>query len=154
MSGSHSKTKPLWEDKFHAPRLAPLLGELNRQQLNWAEHIRATLNQIPGIEEHLKWEGVAWRWSLSFVNVETRRAVCYLVPQPVRPKLVIPLPLDLLSTIESSSVPKWLREGIFQSPLVGRMRWTTWELSSKTQIEALLELVMTGIPAATGSRTT
>ena len=148
MSGSHSKSKPLWEDKFHVPRLEALLGELSRQQLTWAEHIRTTLGQVPGMEEQLKWEGVAWRWSLSFVNGETNRALCYLVPQPGHPKLVVLLPLDLLSTIESSSVPKWLREGVFQSPLVGRMRWTTWELSSKSQIDELLELVLMQVPAA------
>lgn len=153
MSGTHSKSKPLWADKFHVPRLESLLGQLSRQQLTWAEHVRTTLRQVPGIEEHLKWEGVAWRWSLSYVNTETNRAMCYLVPQPVHPKLVVPLPLELLSTIESSSVPKWLREGVFQAPLVGRIRWTTWEFSSKAQIDELLDLVLMQVPSAAVSRT-
>ena len=152
MSGSQTKSKSLWEDKFHAPRLEALLGELNRQQLAWTEHIRSSMSQLPGTQEHLKWEGIAWRWSLSFTCSESPRALCYLVPQPAHPKLVVPLALDLLSTIESSSVPKWLREGIFQSPLVGQIRWTTWELASKSQIDELLELVMMRFPAAESSR--
>ena len=148
MSSAAAKSKSLWEDRFHAPSLDSLLAELNRQHLSWAEHIRHFMSELPGVSEHLAWEGVAWRWALSYrTRAAGERALCYFVPQPAHPKLVIPLPLDLLATIDATTVPKWVREGVLQAPLVARNRWTQWELSSKSQIDELLGLATLRLPA-------
>jgi hypothetical protein len=141
-----------WEDKYRKPSTPGLIGEVARPLQTVLEFARERLARLDGVHESLEWQGFPWRWSLVFRRARGapgERALAYLVPQPARPLLVVPVPAEALERMERKKIARPVRDLVHLSPAVGPVRWCQFELSSKTFAEEVLELVrMLHAPAA------
>jgi hypothetical protein len=133
-----------WEDKYRKPEAADLLGDIAKAVLPAFEFARARLAGLAGVSESLEWQGFPWRWSLVYRRARGapgERALAYLVPQPARPLLVVPVPASAIEGMERRRIARAVRDLVHLSPEVGPVRWSQFEVSSKTFAEEVLELV-------------
>lgn len=137
-----------WEDRYRTPSLPDLVRGMDAQARDLFQMMRQHLGALPGVREQLGWEGIPWRWSLSYHLPGTAAVFAYLVPQPAKPLLGLPLAAGVLETVLGGRLSKPVREAILLAPAVGSVRWTQWELASKTQIEELAALVRSAHGAA------
>lgn len=129
-----------WDDRYRAPTAERLVAGVEAGHRELVVLLRRELAGLPGVREQIGWEGIPWRWSLGYRAPGVARALAYLVPQPDRPLLVLPLPETVIEALTRAKISRPTRERILLSPAVGDARWTQWELSSKMQAEELLIL--------------
>jgi hypothetical protein len=133
-----------WEDKYRRPETTDLIGEVAKPLLPVLEFARERLSGLAGVSESMEWQGFPWRWSLVYRRARGapgERALAYLVPQPSRPLLVVPVPADAMEAMERKRVSRPVRDLVHLSPLVGPVRWTQFELASKTFADEVMDLV-------------
>jgi len=136
------KARLAWEDRFRAPTWDELRGASNKQLAALLEHARERLLRLAGAREQLAWHGIPWRWSLAVrVPADPDRPIAFLVPQPNHPRLAVPLSNEVLASIVTARLAKPTREAIVHAPLVGGVRWPSWELANRTQFAELLSLI-------------
>jgi hypothetical protein len=136
------KSRLAWEDRFRTPSLSDLRGHYNKQQSALLDAARDRLLEFPGISEELTWQGLPWRWTLTYrCAAEPARVWAYLVPDPERPVLSMPLTSSTISALPMHRLKKHVKDGVTQSRLVNGVFWATWELTSKPQLAEVLELV-------------
>lgn len=147
-----AKPRSLWEDRFGRPTIDDLLDGCPRTVLPLVEHARTKLAAVKGVAEQLAWQGIPWRWTLTYGHIDdTERAYAYLVPDPSKPRLVVPFPVKTLSEISLKKFSKPTREAILHATVVGTVSWCQWEFVSKSlseEILALAELKMSVIASA------
>lgn len=134
------KPRSCWEDRFRAPSVSELRGLLSKQHVQLFDAAREALLALGGVSESIEWRGVPWRWTLAF-QVEPARPLAYLVPQPARPRLAVPVTDDVVASLAARRVSRPIRDAIVFAPRVGEVLWPSWELLGRTQIDELLELV-------------
>lgn len=148
-----AKPRSLWEDRFGRPSIDDLLDGCPRSILTIIEHARAKLSHAKGVSEQLAWQGIPWRWTLTYCHVDdTERAFAYLVPDPAKPRLVVPFPIRTLGEISLKKFSKVTRDAIVHATVVGSVSWCQWEIQTKAgtdEIVALAELKMTALMHAT-----
>jgi hypothetical protein len=133
-----------WEDKYRKPSAPGLIGEVAKPLQTVLEFARERLARLDGVSESLEWQGFPWRWSLVFRRARGapgERALAYLVPQPSRPLLVVPVPGELIERMERKRIARPVRDLVHLSPAVGPVRWCQFELSSRTFADEVMELV-------------
>lgn len=141
MGYSPKRTRLAWEDRFRTPSVADLREHYNKQLGNLLDAAREELRSSPGVSEELSWQGLPWRWTIIYRSAGAGgRPFAYLVPDPVRPKLAIPLSGELVASLPLNRLKKHVRDGVQQARNVAGVLWATWELSSKTQLAEILEL--------------
>jgi hypothetical protein len=69
-------------------------------------------------------------------------ALAYLVPEPGRPQICIPLDYNALERVTPRRLSRAVRDGIIFAAEIGGRRWASWQVQSETQIDELLLLVM------------
>lgn len=134
---SINKPRAAWEDRFRRPTVDELLSGLNKQLLGLADAWRERMAEA-GLREELSWQGIPFRWTLVYRS-EARpdRAVAYLVPQPVKAYLSIPIASDAVSRLPMRRLSKAVRDSLGAASLVNGQYWAQWELTSKAQLEEL-----------------
>ena len=141
-----AKPRSLWEDRFGRPTVDDLLDGCPRTVLPLIEHARTKLSHAKGVSEQLAWQGIPWRWTLTYRHVDdAERAYAYLVPDPSKPRLVVPFPIRVLGEMSLRKFSKTTREAILHATVVGSVSWCQWELLTKATTEevvALAELKM------------
>ncbi|TVQ62375.1 MAG: hypothetical protein EA378_05515 [Phycisphaerales bacterium] len=147
--------RSIWSDRFREPSTEELLLGLPKADAEPFHMTRSGLLAIDRCEERLGWEGIPWRWCLSYriVPPEPEGGVtpgapqpspppfAYLVPEPAQPKLCVPLPTEIIAALKPRQVAKTVREGILASSPVDGVFWPTWHLQTKTGAEELLALI-------------
>lgn len=134
--------RPAWEDRFHKPTFDELCKGLTKQTIELIAAARDRLRQVPGVTEELSWEGLPWRWTLLYrMPGGNGRAWAYLVPDPAKPLIALPLTRDMLSSIPLHRVKKHVKDGVSQARLVNGVHWATWEITGKTQLAEVMQLV-------------
>lgn len=133
------KPRSCWEDRYRQPALPELVGLLSKQHASLLEAARDALVALEGVSESIEWRGTPWRWTLSY-QLDPGRPVAFLVPQPARPRMAIPLSDDLAAALTSRKFSKPVRDAVVFAPRVGEVLWPAWELQSRTQIDELIEL--------------
>jgi hypothetical protein len=68
------------------------------------------------------------------------RPWAYLVPQPGRPVLALPITEEVAASMSDRKFSRAVRDSVALAPLINGVRWTQWELTSRTQGEELLAL--------------
>lgn len=134
-----TKSRCLWEDRFSKPTIDALLAEIPRPAGSLIEAFRASLLAEATFTEGLSWQGIPWRWSLTYS--EGRRLIAYIVPNPVKPGVCVPIPAGLLGALPPRKLSKAIREAVASSPTVGGTAWAQFDLTSKTLADELLLLV-------------
>lgn len=138
---SHAKSRPSWGDRFRAPDAESLVESLPRHQVPAFEHARERLRSVGGVRETLGWHGV-WNWSFAFRhNGDSDPAVAYLVPDPSRPRLCVTFPDDRIGELPVKKLSKAVRDTLAHAPTVDGVRWPTWEIHSKAQVDEILALM-------------
>src|SRR4051812_49978291 len=123
-----------WQERFERPGLDDLLDGLLRQHYHLIAAARDALLSLDGIQETILWQGVAWRWTLTYAVGPDPRPWAYIVPQPGKPSLALPIQTDLLPAFPTAKLSRPVRESIQLASRVGDACWPQWELTSKTQL--------------------
>jgi hypothetical protein len=133
------KPRSCWEDRYRTPTVRELRDLLSRQHCQLLDAAREALLTMDGVIESIEWRGIPWRWTMAFHREAS--AVAYLVPQPARPRIGVPLSDELVQALSLKRLSKSVRDAITFAPRVGEMLWPAWDLTSRTQIDELLGLV-------------
>lgn len=135
------KPRVPWEDRFQHPKLDELLGEFSKQQSGLIEQAREALLGLGGVKESITWLGIPWRWTLAYDLDGGGKPWAYIVPQPGKPLLALPMSGEAVAALPMRRLPKFIRDVVVFSPKVGGVHWMQWELTSRTQVEELIGLV-------------
>ncbi|MBX3375709.1 MAG: hypothetical protein KF678_01745 [Phycisphaeraceae bacterium] len=136
------KAKNAWEERFETPRLEALLAVYSKTQAGLIEQARSAILAMDGATESITWLGIPWRWTLAYgARGSSDRPIVYLVPQPGKPLLALPMSGDVVSLLPVRRLPKYIRDVIAFSPKVAGVHWMQWELTGRTQVDELVGLV-------------
>lgn len=133
------RTRSCWEDRYRTPTVRELLELLTRQHAQLVEHARDQAITLEGVREVIEWRGVPWRWTLAYY-VETSPLV-FLVPQPNRPRIALPLGDELARSLPLKRASKVVRDAITFAPRVGGVLWPAWDLTTRALTEEIAGLV-------------
>lgn len=136
---SVNKPRAAWEDRFRTPTAEELLGALGKQLSSLTIAVRDRMTSLTGCHEELTWHGIPWRWTFVYRS-EARpdRAVSYLVPQPSKPFLVLPISQDAIGKIPLRKLSRPVRDSLGAASLINGFYWAQWDLQSRAQLDELL----------------
>lgn len=135
------KDRLAWEDRFRTPTLEQLRAPLNKQLQGAFDAARDRLLEFEGLSESILWRGIPWRWTVAFTSQDDREGWAYLVPQPARPYLVLPVAIETLSKLPVRRLSKFVREGILHAACVAGVYWPQWDIQTKGQVEDVFTVV-------------
>jgi hypothetical protein len=144
MLRSLSKPKMAWENRFKVPTLQDLRAGYNRQLGGLVDMVREQLFAIPGVREEVAWHGIPWRWSLAFrcpLCPAPEPALVFLIPQPAKPQLCVPLPEALITILPARQPSRGIREAVVGAFRVNGFYWAQWDLANKPQTAEILDVV-------------
>lgn len=141
MASIEFKHKSPWENKFRNPTLAELKAVYLKPVQQLFEESREALMAFAEFKEELAWLGVPWRWSLVYRLPGESLSSAYLVPQPLKPRIAVPVEMDFVLSAPTRKLSKFIREGLVHCPEVGGYKWATWELLAKSQLEEVIEFM-------------
>jgi hypothetical protein len=97
---------------------------------------------VQNVRESVQWLATPWRWTLVYsCELDPTRALTYLVPDPAKPQVCVPLTTAMMQAIPLRRLKKNIREGIIYSKVVAGTFWPTWDLTSRTAGEDVLDLI-------------
>jgi hypothetical protein len=129
-----------WEDRFGAPSADALVAGVGAEhQANTSAARLALLAAGAGLEE-TAWYGPPWCWALAYRAAKDDRPWAYLIPRPDRPRIALPLGIELLTGLSIRRLSKYVREGLAAAPQVEGVIWAEWDLLSEPQTEELLSI--------------
>ncbi len=135
------KPKSFWENKFRAPTLAELKSQYPKPIQQLLDEAREALVNFGDYKEDLAWLGVPWRWSLVYKQAGEPLAAAYLVPQPIKPRVAIPVEMEFVLAAPTRKLSKFIREGLVHCPEVGGIRWASWELLARSQMDEIIDFM-------------
>ncbi|MBL0927772.1 MAG: hypothetical protein IBJ11_08985 [Phycisphaerales bacterium] len=142
MGYAAKKTRPAWEDRFARPSADLLLEDCGKTKGKLLETAVERLRGMERVEEQLSWQGLPWRWTLTFTAPsDPTRAFAYVVPDPEKPKIALPLTTEMIAAMPLRRLTKYVRDGVEGARWVGSVAWATWEIESKGQLDEILDLV-------------
>jgi hypothetical protein len=134
-----TKSRSLWEDRFARPSIAALLAEIPKPAATLIEGFRDAVVSDGTLTESLAWQGIPWRWALTYTDGP--RTAAYVVPNPAKPGVCVPVPAGILATLPPRKLSKAVREAIGNAPTVAAVNWTQFDLTSKTLADELVLLL-------------
>jgi len=135
-----SKSRKAWEDRFSTPSAASLIKSIDEPVFPAAEYARVKLLAVEGLREDVVWQGV-WKWTLTYTHsADSDRGWIFLIPDPSRFRLSMPMSVDLIQELPLKKLSKFSRDALVHAPVVGRTRWPSWDVQTKTQVDDCLEL--------------
>jgi hypothetical protein len=134
------KPRSAWTDRFQTPSARALETDLPEPHLAVVRAVRSGFQGLDDVVESIEWTGIPMRWSFVYRLKGQNRALAYLVPDPSKPTLVLPLTYDDIEAILKRTSPKFIREGIVHATEVDRVRWAQWPLTSLSQVKELTRL--------------
>lgn len=136
-----SKHRQCWADRFETPEWPELLDQMPKAASSLLEYAHAKLGAIEALREEISWQGV-WCWTLVFrQGGEGGRGLAYLVPDPARPRVCIPVPNALIPGLPIKKLSKFVRDGLLHAPAVDAVRWACWHVQSRSQVDELMALL-------------
>ncbi len=134
-------SRAAWLDQFTTPTDAMLVSGVSGEMGTALVEIREKLKAVEGVKERIDWQGVPWRWT--FVYSRTQAELdpwAYLVPDPTRALIVVPLSLPMLEALPMRKLSRTIREGIARATGVGGLFWAEWELGTGTSVSDIVDL--------------
>jgi hypothetical protein len=140
MPGSRRTSSP-WEDRFRTPTPADLRAAITRSAHAAVELAAETLTSREAVRESVQWRGV-WNWTLVYShNGDPEPAWAYIIPDPGRPRLCIPVAEETVSDLPVKRLARTVRDGVSHAPAVNGVRWPVWDILTKAQVEEVLSLL-------------
>jgi len=138
--------KPLsripWEDQFRTPTLADLRSHYSNQLGLLVDSARGRLLEFDEVRENIEWMGLPWRWTLVYrCPHDPTQAWAYIIPHRDKPIIATPLSHEMVGALPTSRLRKFIREGLDHSHDVAGTCWVAWEVTNKTHLELVLELL-------------
>lgn len=130
----------IWTDRFVQPSLEDLLGELGKPERTLVDRLFAKTEPLGVDRRTVKWQGIPWRWTIQ-MSRRNEPPMMFLIPQPDRPQLAVPLNATDLDRIPMRKLSKAVREGILGARAVASTLWPEWDLTSNTQLDELMTLI-------------
>lgn len=131
-----------WEDRYEVPTLDDLLAHLPRPLAQLALQARGAMLSLGSLQDAIVWQGVAWKWTITLMpEGETSRPWAYIIPQPARPLVSVPLTAEIIAGLPARKLSKAVRDGIQSASCVGDACWPLWELTTKQQLEDIMVVV-------------
>ncbi len=131
-----------WEDRFKTPSTQALCDGMEPQFSGLFDAAREKLRGCSGMAEGLSWEGLPWRWTLTYrLPTDNGRAWAYLVPDPIKPQIALPIPIAMVAALPMHRFKRHVKDGVLLGRMVDGVYWATWEITSKPQLAEILELV-------------
>lgn len=151
------KLKPpnAWENRFLTPSFIELKGGQNKTMGMLLEAARDRLLAFEGVRSEIAWQGIPWRWTLVFrVEGEEAVAFAYLVPEPGKLQIAVPLRREFLESLQVKRLPRTIRDRIVFASEVAGVFWARFEFASRGQLDEIVDLLQrkqafTAAPAAT-----
>ncbi|MDX2016869.1 MAG: hypothetical protein SFY95_04415 [Planctomycetota bacterium] len=142
-----SPARAPWEDKFTTPTWTVLREAFPKPVAPVLEHVRDRLSAVPGVRETLGWHGIPWRWSLKYAVEGDAVPMAFLVPNPAKPLLAVPMTVGQIDRLPQRRLPRHIRDAILHSVEIDGVRWPAWEITSKAGADEVLMLVALRAPA-------
>ncbi len=135
--------KSAWSDKFRQPSPDELRSGLAKPLQQIFDDVRRHFDHVAQVSEYLVWQGVPWRWTFAFLGPISSepRALAYLIADPARLQICVPLTHEQIERLNLKRMKKSIRDGVVFARNVNGVWWPTWEVSTKTALEEVLELV-------------
>jgi hypothetical protein len=161
MAGQTGLFKTAWEDKFRVPTLQELLGHFHDKQIGQLFEAargellacgRAAEGGLAGsgaISEAIAWTGVPWRWTMVYtcdspahalLGLQPSHAWAYLVPDPVKVQICIPMSIPLIQMLPARRLKKFIRDGIIHARAVAGVHWPCYEVTARAQLDDIVDL--------------
>lgn len=154
-AGRAARCRSPWEDRFRRPSADDLRGHYTTRALaHLAETAREELASLPGVAESIEWQGVPWRWTWVYRSKGQAMPLAYLVPDPEHPQIAAPLSAAMVETIGLARLKRYARDGIAVSRQVAGVHWPSWEITLKSQLDEVMDLVERKQRAMAGARET
>ncbi len=146
--------KSAWSDKFRQPSLEELRNAVPKPLQSVLDEARERLGGLDGASETLVWQGVPWRWTLVYTapGSPDSRALVYLIPDPQRLQLCVPLDQELIEQVGLKRLKKSIREGVVFARNVAGVWWPTWDVQSKTALDEVFDLISRKHALTVGSK--
>ena len=119
-----------WENRFSTPDARALAAAIIEPCRAAFDAVLARLDSLEGASREVRWLGVPWRWTLAYRC--DGEDVAFLVPDPQRPLLALPLAVAWLDGTDVKRLSRPVREGLARARVVGPTAWAEWELTSVT----------------------
>lgn len=149
MTKSSFKRRPAWTDRFHEPTVRALQAGLSDEHREVFIAARSGFRGLADVCETVEWAGIPMRWSFVYRIEGHERALAYLVPDPSKPALVLPLTEHDIDAVLTKRLPKFVHEGILHAAEVAKVRWAQWPLTSLPQVKELARLTPRKLAALT-----
>lgn len=135
------KPRKLWENRFETPTWDELTEVLPKHAAALLEYARERLAAVDGTRESLGWQGV-WCWTLVIRHPRAEdRGLAYLVPDPSRPRVCIPVANALIPQLPVKKLSRFVRDGLLHAPAVDQVRWACWSIQARAHVDELMTLV-------------
>jgi len=143
MAGLNYKSATFWENKFRTPSGGELVGALTKPHAHLVDVARRHFLGNAGVREELVWQGLPWRWTFAFRHeADPTRPWAYVVPEPGRPRVVLPVTMEELARFPVRKLSKVVRDPLAHGVEVDGVRWVEWELASRAIVDEVLALVV------------
>lgn len=129
-----------WSDRFQVPTPRKLTDALSPTTVPVFLHARNTLKSLFHSTECIAWQGV-WCWTFTYRIQGSDHPVAYLVPDPTRPRLCVPIEDSVIIELPLKKLSRAVRDGLAHSPLVSGIRWTQWELQSLATLDEVFAIL-------------
>lgn len=134
--------RPAWADRFRPPSAEQLLAGVAAPWRPLVAAMRDRLKKDARARESLAWLGT-WQWTMVFhQGAGGGVAWVYVIPDPQRPQVCVPVPDVALAGLAAGTLSRAMRETLSRAPTVDGVRWATWEVQNRTQMESLASLAV------------
>ncbi|MEO1128465.1 MAG: hypothetical protein AAFX05_02020 [Planctomycetota bacterium] len=131
-----------WEDKFNEPSIDEVRSHYAKPERDLFDAARSRILEFPKVEESFGWLGLPWRWCFSYtLPGDPTRAWAYLVPDPASPRVAMPFTEDMLKAMPVHRFKRHLKDGLAAAVEVGGIFWATFEITSKSQLDDVMDVV-------------
>lgn len=137
--------KTPWTDKFRVPSIDELRHAIAKPNQRLFSSIRSDIGELADVSERLTWQGVPWRWTLAFScggeSVDVGRALAYVIPDPSRLQICVPVTQEQLEHLPLKRMKKGVRDGVVFARSVAGVWWPTWDVPTEGAFEEVMELL-------------
>ena len=136
------KRRTPWDDKFNRPTEEQLAEVYQSPLRELFDDLRTRINAFEGASEELVWLNSPWRWCFRYaLEGDPTAGWCYLVPDPEKPKVGMPLTGDMLRAMPLHRFKKHIKESLAVSQQVGDVAWATFDVAARTQLDDVMDMV-------------
>lgn len=131
-----------WEDRFSEPTWDDLCSNFSKEINALCEELRQAILDVRGLKEQVRWCGLPWRWSLTFLSSKRDDvAWAYLVPRPETPAVGLPLETDLAEELLDDPASRRLKDAITDAKRTNGCTWLICPVSTRDELEDALVVI-------------